>query len=287
MKNRNWLIVSGSIILSLTILYLIFFKVMPPLDWSGPSSFSSFYVVAFVLPVLIAPIFEEVRFRGFLTNSKVLQGLFLLLTPLSLVLTGWNTPVFILMLILYSLFFIHKYSDLPWVLDLLLIVSALFFSLHHLPKAVNFSWPWLPFLAISFSAALIFSWIIINKSFWWAVLFHGSWNLILGIIFLFGLQFVSEDLKTIEADNYKLEWKRVPFLDSNTGSYKPQGNTLFINNMNLQDILGIIDPSLLDSFVVAEPFMKYEMMFETQDGRGFIKQDLIYALEIDSLIIRR
>ncbi|MDG1277429.1 MAG: CPBP family intramembrane metalloprotease [Algoriphagus sp.] len=287
MKNRNWLIVSGSIILSLTLFYLIFFKVMPPLDSNGPSSFSSFYVVAFVIPVLIAPILEEVRFRGFLTNSKVLQGLFLLLTPLSLVLTGWNTPVFILMLILYSLFFIYKYYHLPWVLDLLLIVSALFFSSHHLPTGVDFSWPWLPFLAISFSGALIFSWVIINKSFWWAVLFHGSWNLVLGIIFLFGLQFVSEDLKIIEADNYKFEWKRVPFLDSNTGSYKPQGNTLIINNMNLQDILGIVDPSLLDSFVVAEPFMKYEIRFETQDGSELVKYDLIKVLEMDSLIIRR
>lgn len=77
-----------------TILYLITFNVMPPLDRRQPGSFTSFYLVIFTLPVLVAPILEEIRFRGFLTNNKVLQSLFLLLTPLGLIITGWNTLIF-------------------------------------------------------------------------------------------------------------------------------------------------------------------------------------------------
>ncbi|TFV93440.1 CPBP family intramembrane metalloprotease [Algoriphagus kandeliae] len=285
--KKNWLIVSGSILLSLTILYLITFNVMPPLDRRQPGSFTNFYLVIFTLPVLVAPILEEIRFRGFLTNNKVLQSLFLLLTPLGLIITGWNTLVFFLMVMLYCLFFIYKRYSQDWILDLLLIVSSLYFSIHHLPSQANLTRSWLPFLAISFSLGLILSWIIINKSIWWAMLFHGAWNLLGGIIFLLALQFVSEELHIVDGDGYKIEWKRVPFLKSNEGSFSPEGNELQITNMNLQDILGIVNPSLLDSFAISEPFMKYEIKLESEGGYDVLKANLIEALESDSLLLRK
>ncbi|MCS5491503.1 CPBP family glutamic-type intramembrane protease [Algoriphagus limi] len=243
--------------------------------------------MTFTLPVLIAPILEEIRFRGFLTNNKVLQSLFLLLTPLGLIITGWNTLVFFLMVMLYCLFFIYKRYGQDWILDLLLIVSSLYFSIHHLPSQANLTRYWLPFLAISFSLGLILSWIIINKSIWWAMLFHGAWNLLGGIIFLLGLQFVSEELHIVDGDGYKIEWKRVPFLKSNEGSFSPEGNELQITNMNIQDILGIVNPSLLDSFAISEPFMKYEIKLESEGGYDVLKANLIEALESDSLLLRK
>jgi membrane protease YdiL (CAAX protease family) len=285
--KKNWLIISGSILLSLTILYLIAFKIMPPLDRSQPGSFTNFYLVTFTLPVLVAPVLEEIRFRGFLTNNKVLQALFLLLTPLGLIVTGWNTLIFLLMVMVYSLFFTYKRYSQDWILDILLIVSALFFSIHHLPSEASLTRYWLPFLAISFSLGLILSWIIINKSIWWAMLFHGAWNLLMAIMILLSLQFVSDDLHIEEGDGYKLEWKRVPFFKSNEGSYSPEGNELQITNMNLQNILGIVDPSLLDSFAISEPFMKYDIELKSNGGYEIVKRDLIQALESDSLLVRK
>ncbi|NVK53726.1 MAG: CPBP family intramembrane metalloprotease [Flavobacteriaceae bacterium] len=285
--KKNWLLVGGSALLSLTIFYLIAFKITPPLDRSQPGSFTNFYFVTFTIPVLIAPILEEIRFRGFLTNNKVLHALFLLLTPLGLILSGWNTMVFLLMVMVYCLFFIYKFYGQDWILNILLIVSALYFSIHHLPSEASLTRSWLPFLAQSFSLGLILSWIIINKSIWWAMVFHGAWNLLVGIIFLLGLQFVSDDLHIVEGDDYKLEWKRAPFLESNVSSYSPEGDGLQITNMNLQNILGIVNPSLLDSFAISEPFMKYDIELKTTGGYERIKQDLIQALESDSLLIRR
>lgn len=260
---------------------------MPPLDRRQPGSFTNFYLVAFILPVLIAPILEEIRYRGFLTNNKTLQVLFLLLTPLGLIVSGWNTLIFLLMVMIYSLFFIHKIYRHDWILDILLIVSALYFSIHHLPSEVNLTRSWLPFLAISFSIGLILSWIVINKSIWWGMLFHGVWNLLIGVIILLGLQFVSDDLQIAEGDDYKLEWKRVPFLESNVSSYRREGNELQISNMNLQDILGVVNPSLMDSFAISEPFMKYKMSLESEGGYDVMKRNLIKALESDSLFVRK
>nr|WP_246628866.1 CPBP family intramembrane glutamic endopeptidase [Algoriphagus marincola] len=260
---------------------------MPPLDRSQPGSFTNFYFVAFTLPVLVAPIIEEIGFRGFLTDNKVLQALFFLFPSLIFILSGWNTLIFLLMVMVYSLFFIYKSYSQDWILDLLLIVSALYFSLHHLPSEASLTRSWLPFLSQSFSLGLILSWIVINKSIWWAMLFHGAWNLLVAIIYLLGLQLVSEDLNKVEGDGYKLEWKRVPFLESNEGSYSPEGNELQITNMNLQDILGIVNPSLLDSFAISEPFMKYDIELKSNGGYEIVKRDLIQALESDSLIVRK
>lgn len=285
--GKRWLLVSGITILSLTIFYLIYFKVSPPLSAKGPASFSSFYVVTFIIPVIVAPILEEIRFRGFLTKNKIIQGLFLLLTPLGLLVYGWNLLLFVFTLIIYLLFALHKALKKGWVLDLLIFVSAVYFSFGHLPIGVDFSWSWLPWLATSFSFALILSWVIINRSIGWAVIVHGSWNLILGLIFLAALQFVSEDLNTVENEKYKVEWKRVPFFDSETATYKPEGKRILIRGMNLQDVLGIVEPSALDSFVVLEPFMKYDIKLETKGGNDAFKNDLVEALELDSLLLRR
>ena len=260
---------------------------MLPLDYKIPSSFSNFYFVNIIIPVFVAPIIEEIRFRGFLTNNRLFSFLFLLLTPLGLLLGGWNFSVFIFCLLIYVLFFIQKITKSELVLDIFIFTSALFFGISHLPLGESLSFDWFPFLAISFSIALILSWVIINKSIWWAILFHGSWNLILGIIFLLGLQFVTEDLEINEGEGYKIEWKRVPFLDSNIGTYKPKENALIINNMNLQDVFGIVDPSVLDSFLVVEPFMKYDIKLETSGGYDSFRNNLIDALESDSLLLRK
>lgn len=285
--KKNWLLVSGSALLSLTILYLIAFKIIPPLDRSQPGSFANFYFVTFILPVLGAPILEEIRFRGFLTNNKVIQALFLLFTPLGLILSGWNTLIFLLLVMVYCLFFIYKRYGHDWILDMLLIASALFFSIHHLPFDASLTISWLPFLSISFSLGLILSWIIINKSIWWAMLFHGAWNLLMAIIILLSLQFVSDDLHIVEGEDFKLEWRRVPFFESKVSSYSPEGDELQITNMNLQDILGIVNPSLLDSFAISEPFMKYDIELKSNGGYEIIKRDLIQALESDSLLLRK
>jgi len=170
---------------------------------------------------------------------------------------------------------------------MLLIASALCFSIHHLPFDASFTRSWLPFLAISFSLGLILSWIIINKSIWWAMLFHGAWNLLMAIFILLSLQFVSDDLHIVEGDDFKLEWKRVPFFESNEGSYSPEGDELQITNMNIQDILGIVNPSVLDSFAISEPSMKYDIELKSKGGYEIIKRDLIQALESDSLLVRK
>ncbi|REG92116.1 CPBP family intramembrane glutamic endopeptidase [Algoriphagus antarcticus] len=287
MNKKKWLLISGSVLLSLVLFFIVFFQLTPPLTDIEQSSFKSFYLSSFIFPVLVAPLIEEIRFRGFLTKSKILQGIFLLLTPISLFVAGWDTIIFILVLVIYSIYALYKVYKFDALLDILIIVSSLFFSLHHLPFNANITWSWIPFLGVSFSLGLLFSWVIINKSIIWAFILHGGWNLVVSLLFLGHLHFgISEEPGEVISDEYHLEWKRIPFLNSNSGQYKPNGNVLTITNMNLQDVIGYAGPEILDSMLVTEPFVKYDITFQSEN-EAELKANFVKALEIDSLLIKK
>ncbi|SFT75293.1 CAAX protease self-immunity [Algoriphagus locisalis] len=287
MNQKKWLLISGSILLSLVLFFIAFFQLAPPLTDIKQSSFSSFYLYTFILPVLFAPLYEEIRFRGFLSKSKILQGLFIILTPMSLFVSGWNINVFIFVLIIYGLFILYKRYEYGLILDILIILTSLLFSSLHLPKEANLSWSWIPFLGVTFSLGLIFSWVILNKSIIWAFLLHGGWNLVLGLITLWYLQFgISEEPGEVITENYQMEYQRIPFLNSNSGHYKPKDNILTITNLNLQDVLGIVSPEILDTMLVTEPYVKYNITFQSENEVD-LKFNFIKALEMDSLLIKK
>lgn len=289
MNQKKWLLISGSILLSLIFFSIIFFQLSPPLTDIKQSSFKSFYFVTFTSPVLFAPLIEEIRFRGFLSKNKILQGLFIILTPMSLFMSGWNSYVFVIVLIIYGLFISYKIYESSLILDVLIIVTSLFFSSLHLPSEANLSWSWVPFLGVSFSLGLIFSWVILNKSIIWSMILHGGWNLMLGLISLGYLQFgISEEPREVITDEYNLEWQRIPFLNSKTGTLSQDGKVLIIKNMNLQNVLGTLGagPAILDSMLVTEPYVKYDITFQSEN-EGELKANFIKALEMDSLLIHK
>lgn len=287
MNKKKWLLISGSILLSLVGFFIIYFDLSPPLGDIKQSSFKSFFITVFIIPVLIAPLIEEIRFRGFLSKSKILQGLFLLLIPLNLFVSGWDILTFFLVLIIYALFALYKIYESSLVLDILIIVSSLFFSLHHLPFDATITWPWVPFLGISFSLGLILSWILFNKSIVWGFIFHGGWNLIVTLSYVFYLHFgISEEPREVVADNYRLEWQRIPYFNSNSSTFSLNGKNLIITNMNLLNVIGFVGPEILDSIIVTEPFVKYDIIFQSEN-EAQLKANFVKALEIDSLLIQK
>jgi membrane protease YdiL (CAAX protease family) len=287
MNKKKWLLISGSILLSLFLFSAIFFKLSPPLTDIKQSSLKSFFITFFILPVLIAPLIEEIRFRGFLSKRKILHILFLLLTPLSLFVAGWNILTFILVLIIYGLYALYKIYESSLLLDILIIVSSLFFSLHHLPFDATLTWSWIPFLGISFSLGLIISWLILNKSIVWGFISHGVWNLIVTLLYVFYLHIgISKERREVITYEYHLEWQRIPYFNSNTSALSLKANVLTITNMNLQNVLCLIGPEILDSMLVDELYVKYDITFQS-DNESELKKNLIKALEIDSLLIHK
>jgi len=287
MNKKKWLLISGCILLSLILFSIVFFQLSPPLIDIKQSSFKSFFITFFILPVLIAPLIEEIRFRGFLSKKKILHVLFLLLTPLSLFVAGWNILTFILVLIIYGLYALYKIYESSLLLDILIIVSSLFFSLHHLPFDATLTWSWIPFLGISFSLGLIISWLILNKSIVWGFIFHGVWNLIVTLSYVFYLHIgISKERREVITDEYHLKWQRIPYFNSNTSALSLKANVLTITNMNLQNVLGLIGPEILDSMLVDELYVNYDITFQS-DNESELKKSLIKALEIDSLLIHK
>jgi hypothetical protein len=137
MNKKKWLLISGIILLSLVALFIIYFDLSLPLTDIKQSIFTSFFISSFILSVLMAPLFEEIRFRGFLSKSKMLQGLFLHLIPLRLFVTGSNTLIFLIVSVIYCLYILCNGYESSVILDVLIIFSSLCFSFNHLPLDSN------------------------------------------------------------------------------------------------------------------------------------------------------
>jgi membrane protease YdiL (CAAX protease family) len=137
MNKKKWLLISGIILLSLVALFIIYFDLSLPLTDIKQSIFTSFFISSFILSVLMAPLFEEIRFRGFLSKSKMLQGLFLLLIPWRSFVTGWNTLIFLIVSVIYCLYILCKGYESSVILDVIIIFSSLCFSFNHLPLDSN------------------------------------------------------------------------------------------------------------------------------------------------------
>jgi len=118
-------------------LFIIYFDLLLPLTDIKQSIFTSFFISSFILSVLMAPLFEEIRFRGFLSKSKILQGLFLHLIPWRLFVTGSNTLIFLIVSVIYCLYILCKGYESSVILNVLIIVPSLCFSFNHLPLDSN------------------------------------------------------------------------------------------------------------------------------------------------------
>ena len=78
-EKKNWMIVSGVLILLTSLFFTIYFDLTLPYSKSRFESTGTFFVKFFIAPLLIAPVIEELLFRGFLSRSKVVRALFLIL----------------------------------------------------------------------------------------------------------------------------------------------------------------------------------------------------------------
>lgn len=283
MLKRFGLLAGGIICISLAIAIILAFN-LKPYGYHPNKLGTNIIISLFLLPVLIAPILEEIRYRGFLSNKKYINILFLILTPLNLFFDEFTWHSIGIILAIYLAYYIYRKSRKNIVLFSLVLLSAIHFALNHIPKNINISWEYLPYIMLPFGMALILSWIIINYSIHKAILMHACWNLLIGLIFLSSLQFVSSEKNINENEFYKLEWNRVPYFESNKRFFKDSTGIYIGKTVDLGEVLFLIKA---DSFVAAEPSMKYNFKYQDYKNETLWKSDFLNLLEKEGLIIKR
>lgn len=208
-KHKNWLLYTAGILLFILIILFVFVVDYQYLmDNSSRGSIASDinpFLLLF-MAVVIAPVFEEVTFRGYLTNKKILQWATVILLLAYIVLSGYNPLSIVLYILFIILFIINVKTNKEVVKDSLIIINSLLFTAIHYKASdfsdINLIAPMLSQLLL----ALILSWVVINYTIIHAMICHALMNgLIIGSGIIYSLSTESE-VHVVKSDKAVIEW---------------------------------------------------------------------------------
>ena len=291
---KNWLLKLGIASFALLILLQMVFAALgidyPPIsrDMLGENLSFGLFVI---LGVIVAPLFEEVAFRGFFTPQRWLRiTSFIVL----LIFIGLSFSYFSLaLLLLYILsVYLNDRSGKKRINLLLVMNAVLFAGIHYTAQDFITSLGVVAILA-QFGMGLILLWITINFGLIKAMLFHAFYNGLLMLLLFMALQYPSPEKHTAESKHLTIEYQEIPYAKSTEGSFtrKRTKDTLYLTNMRLNKANRLhIETSTLskedEPWVESVPFMKYDLKVYTNNTEevNMYSEELFQLLKNEELI---
>ena len=261
--KNNWLLAVGILLVSIALPILLNLGREEVLPTRSPSSSFQGYILS---AIFIAPILEEIAFRGFFSKTKALRILAFFLLIIFVLTTSKNWVNYLLIILFLSslglsIFYSNKINS---VLSYLLN-ATLFASLHFtLEDQISMIFP-----LVQVGFGLIMIWVVLNFGILKAILTHASWNFVLVLFLLIGLQFPDSSLKIKETDRYELRWQRVPLIDKRKGELNFTDKGVIITSINarkIHSLLAAVSKKESIEYIPLEPFMKYDMELIFKDA---------------------
>jgi glucan phosphoethanolaminetransferase (alkaline phosphatase superfamily) len=260
-RIKNWILYSGIGCLLLGSLILYFFDgeyVNSRQDINGA------FLTLLLFGIIIAPVFEEIAFRGYFSKIKKLQILSLVILLLYVIIF-FNIINLSLFLLFLLLLIINKGKENNFIF----IVSTIFFGVMHynvsdFTSLLAFN---SIFFQIGFGAILL--WIVINFNLKRAILLHSLINL---TTFTFSYFYIINETdfsqKRIENKEIYVEWKK-------EFNFLPKRQEITISKTSFEaknyDALKIyraiqpLDKKQKQLFA-KEPFISYTINFQLKDS---------------------
>lgn len=282
--KSNW-ILSTSIFLFLLFCLLMMLFRQEDFNNSRMTIKVSFFVFSF-FAVIIAPIFEEIIFRGIFTTNNYLKKtsiVFSVFIGLILFYINYNiaSTIFLLTLILLN-FYIYKNTNLTFYQEYLLVISnAFLFGFVHYKisdfESINNS----IFVLSQISIGFLLIWITKNFGLVKSMIVHSLFNFSLVLLTFFSIQFVDTKTYSKENKNVIIKWNQIPFLSSNKGSVENQEAKIVIKNLDISTAINLTNKS--SSLRSNIPFLKYNITIISKHKK-ITDKEIIEALEMSKLI---
>lgn len=282
--KSNW-ILSTSIFLFLLFCLLMMLFRQEDFNNSRMTIKVSFFVFSF-FAVIIAPIFEEIIFRGIFTTNNYLKKtsiVFSVFIGLILFYINYNiaSTIFLLTLILLN-FYIYKNTNLTFYQEYLLVISnAFLFGFVHYKisdfESINNS----IFVLSQISIGFLLIWITKNFGLVKSMIVHSLFNFSLVLLTFFSIQFVDTKTYSKENKNVIIKWNQIPFLSSNKGSIENQEAKIVIKNLDISTAINLTNKS--SSLRSNIPFLKYNITIISKHKK-ITDKEIIEALEMSKLI---
>ena len=230
-----------------------------PTRLDGFTNFRNFVLSA----IILAPILEEIAFRGFFTKHKILKIVSLI--GLSLFVFSVS-KLYLIILIPYLCLSVLVYSEKINIdRRILYFISALLFALVHY-KVKHFSNIYAISPIISqFSFGLLFVWLTINFNIIVSIGVHFLTNLSIIILLFLPLQNPDQEEYTQVIDGYEIKWERTAVLNNPMMVSKPSKYEVKAKNVTpieLYKFYGTVNGQIKDY----ELFAKYNINIKSIDS---------------------
>ncbi|WP_143094886.1 hypothetical protein [Bizionia echini] len=262
----------GVVILALGLMTSLYLLVSPSSHdyFTGSEYFKVPYFLFLCIAIFVAPITEELSFRGGFNKSKSIRiisiiGLFVfLLLSESLLLKT-------LMIIYIALLIVSFYRKPNTLVISLYVGNALLFSLFHLDLEQFFTISSLQGFLFRFAFTFFSIWICINFNLLKSIIFHAAWNFVLMALLSIGLFFPNETIHEYENEMIKVTWQRASKTSNSIVNFNTTSeNVIEAKGCNVIFLLKSTEWNLsskdsLIEFVPTEPYMDYKIDMKIKD----------------------
>jgi membrane protease YdiL (CAAX protease family) len=167
-----------------------------------------------ILPVilyvgLVGPIMEEIVFRLW-GNGKLWTGITsIILMALFTLSIGWWLSL--ITLVCGASILIYFHDDRKKKLFSLMLLSSILFAVAHAGNYNGEGHWFMLFVSVleKFGFALVASYLVINYSLFWSIVFHVLNNSLITIPFFLGVNTINKEVKVVENEDFRLEMRTV------------------------------------------------------------------------------
>lgn len=283
----NWILKWATLLGCLFVIGYIFFGDSLFLNTSR-ANFDNISIYVFLLSsICIAPIYEEITFRGILGTKKTPRILSLILiVPVTFAMGFGSYPFYIVSLfaVLACCIVLIATTKVNWDLEKKITFNVLATSLLFATMHYNFSdfklYTIVFTLSLHLSLGLFFSWVMLNYGLLLSIGAHMLYNGIIAATVVFSLQFIDTAPKELVVDNVKMEWRQVPLLENTRSSVDWSESGVNANNTTLNSFFkyGVFTDSLNSSVFIKVPFAVYDINIKKGDGTKLDSKEVISCL---------
>lgn len=280
-RKNNWILVVSLI---LTLLFFILGVFVYPFEEieNNRASIDTNFFVYLILAVLVAPVLEEITFRGFFATNKKVKNFSKILLYLSLCLLLFNGFPYLLVAFFslgITLLVSNKINTKAFTLVYILL-SSLIFSLVHQMYADIIVFKNSYFVLMHLAGGLILAWIALNFGIKKSIYTHAAYNLILMLITFYGIQFNVAKSTNFETESCKVVFYGNPYLESNQAVISKDSNALVFKNSSLNNMVkyAAIYYPRITTLNSKMPFSKYTLKIVKKDGAELKEAEVKVAM---------
>lgn len=273
-KQQNWILKQAVIVygLFITLYFLLDLNLTPKIQY-GSDKPNSLWLTLITI-VTIAPIFEELIFRGVFLKTKI-RYVFYIIFLMVAGITFYKSDIvligsFILTIIAVILIFELLEKSLKKPISILkVIIFSLAFSIFHSNEATFNNVSNGVMLLNTFGSGLFLTWIVINYGLFKAMLVHAIYN---GCSFLIYLLVISVSYvpSSIHCENdVCVEWSLVSAFNNKSVVIQDQnginGSSVSIYNLIQKSTLNSVTEAF--NITISDPYKRYDIKIYSEESK--------------------